>query len=100
MKTIRIMAMLAALSTTACVNPYTGYVDPVATGVAVGVGALAVGAVGYTAGYNAAPRHHYYAAPRPYYVAPRPYYHHYRPALPPPRIYYGPRGYYQARPWR
>jgi hypothetical protein len=88
MKHIKILAFVAVLSTTACVNPHTGHVDPVMTGLAIGAGALAVGAIGYSAGYNSAPRH--------VYVAPRRYYH--RP-IPAPRICHGPRGYYQCRPW-
>jgi hypothetical protein len=100
MKTIKILAFVAMLSTTACVNPHTGHHDPVATGAAIGLGALAVGAIGYSAGYNAAPRS-VYVAPRHHYHVPRHYYQpriYHRP-IPAPQICRGPRGYYQCRAW-
>lgn len=64
-----------AMLLSACTNPYTGQIDPVATTLAVGAGAVAVGALGYAAGQNSAPRYYYHAAPR-YHHAPRYHYHH------------------------
>jgi hypothetical protein len=86
----KIIAVVAVLLTTACTDPY-GRVDPLATGLAVGAGALAVGALGYAAGQNSAPRYHnHYAAPR---------YHSSYGSNPPyavPRHYHAPRhGYYR-----
>ena len=74
----KIFASLAVLLTlTACSDPY-GRVDPMATGLAVGVGALAVGALGYAVGRNSAPS---YQAPRYHggYGGHGGYGHHYRP---------------------
>lgn len=82
-KLIAVVGVL--LLTTACTDPY-GRVDPLATGLAVGAGALAVGALGYAAGQNSAPRYNnYYAAPRyhspygsnPPYAVPGHGYRHY-----------------------
>lgn len=62
----KIFALVAVLVTlSACTDPY-GRIDPLATGLAVGAGALAVGALGYAAGQNSAPQNHYHAAPRHY----------------------------------
>lgn len=80
----RILAIAALIATAACTDPY-GNIDPLATGLAVGVGAAAVGALGYAAGQSSAPRYNYYAAPR----------HHYRAA---PRYPGGYRGGYPAHP--
>ena len=53
----RIMMLVAVVLTlNACGGP-DGRVDPLATGLAIGVGALAVGALGYAAGQNSAPRY-------------------------------------------
>lgn len=53
----RIMILVGlAFSLAACSGP-DGRVDPLATGLAIGVGALAVGALGYAAGQNSAPRY-------------------------------------------
>ena len=82
----KIIATLGILLTvTACTDPY-GRVDPVATGLAVGVGALAVGALGYAAGQNSAPvyRAPSYYAPRYSYQGGHGYHH---------RPYYGGYGY-------
>ena len=70
----RIIAIAALVATTACTNPHTGQIDPWATGLAVGAGALAVGALGYAAGQNSVPSHttHHYHAPRYHHVPRRP----------------------------
>lgn len=87
----RLMAMIVAGAlVTGCTDPY-GNVDPLATGLAVGAGALAVGALGYAAGQNSASRntYNYYSAPAPrYYHAPAPRYYH------APRYHYAPRRYW------
>lgn len=93
----RLMAILAAgFLATACTDPY-GNVDPLATGLAVGAGALAVGALGYAAGQNSATQYHYVApAPRYYHRAPGYHYYH-RPA---PRYYHhAPRYHPGYRRW-
>jgi hypothetical protein len=74
----RIIALIAVLTTlTACTDPY-GRIDPGMTALAVGAGALAVGALGYAAGQNSAPSYHhaprYHHAPAyGYHMAPQPY---------------------------
>lgn len=68
----KILAIAALLTTAACTDPYGRY-DPVATSLAVGAGAVAVGALGFAAGQNSVPRNNYYyvaPAPRYYYGSP------------------------------
>jgi hypothetical protein len=80
-KFIRTFTVVLSLSTAACVNPYTGQIDPVATTAAVGAVAVGAGVLGYAAGQNSAPQHYHYNPPVQYYN-PRHYYynrHYYNP---------------------
>lgn len=87
-KFVRTITAVLALSTAACVNPYTGQIDPVATTAAVGAVAIGAGVIGYAAGqnnntgyYHRPPVRHYHYYPRQYYHRPyynRHYYSHYR----------------------
>lgn len=67
------IAVVTTLGLAGCAN-HDGSINPMATMVGAGVGALAIGTLGYVAGRNsAAPSHGY--APHHYYHAPR---YHYR----------------------
>jgi hypothetical protein len=72
MNTIRAFALVASMGlVSACTNPYTGQLDPVATTAAVGAIAIGAGAIGYSMGQNQRPVY--------LYRQPRPRVYHYRP---------------------
>jgi hypothetical protein len=76
MNTIRAFALVAFMGlASACTNPYTGQLDPVATTAAVGAVVVGAGAVGYLAGQNNHHSHtHHHWNHRPH--RPRVYHYH------------------------